>query len=579
MNITIIERKNGIIIVSLILAFALIVPSSFLVAGIAPGTTEELESAPVQQENAAPAQNQIQLKYAQFDPLVSLPNVPAQLMSRPSNIPNTKMPYILQHEGPITEEWVNELAQDGVEIVSYIPDNAYLVRLSDDQVDTMKGHNGVRWMGEYQPAYKLDPQVDGANGMVDISVMLFPDATNSYVVKLLKVVGGQVLGIAHNDKVNTLKIRVDASYLPTIAAMPEVRYISMVEMNTILNDSTTQYVQSGSTTGTWPIHAKGITGKGQIAAIGDSGVRVDHQNFLGNVYGASGTEAKILDYFISADTNAEMGDEAAASYHGSHCAGTVLGDGPTYGTYQTATYDGHAYMAQLVFLDCGRTDDPSTPATDEGEYIYTPTDMYNDYFGVCEWNYGAKVHSNSWGGGFGYDDGSAEIDRYMWDSQDYTICFAAGNDGSAASTIGSQAEAKNLICVGSITNTGTGVSTFSSRGPCVDGRIKPDLMAPGESIQSVNGGGTTTYQLMDGTSMATPATTGASALVRAYYSEGWYPTGAKIAANGFSPSAALVKATMISGAVPIAAIPNMNEGWGRIHLENSLYFVGDTIKT
>ncbi|MDD4308005.1 MAG: hypothetical protein PHU53_04265, partial [Thermoplasmata archaeon] len=52
-----------------------------------------------------------------------------------------------------------------------------------------------------------------------------------------------------------------------------------------------------------------------------------------------------------------------------------------------------------------------------------------------------------------------------------------------------------------------------------------------------------------------------------------------IAANGFSPSAALVKATMISGAVPIAAIPNMNEGWGRIHLENSIYFVGDTIKT
>ena len=49
--------------------------------------------------------------------------------------------------------------------------------------------------------------------------------------------------------------------------------------------------------------------------------------------------------------------------------------------------------------------------------------------------------------------------------------------------------------------------------------------------------------------------------------------------NGFTPSAALVKAAMINGAVDIgtADVPNMAEGWGRIHLENSLYFQGDTI--
>jgi hypothetical protein len=574
-NITINGKEKGIVFVSLILALMLIVPGGFFIVGSAQDTTVEVESAPVQ--------NQIHLKYADFDPMAGTPDIPSRLMSQAPSIPNTKMPYIIQHDGPITEAWVNELGQAGVEIVSYIPDNAYLVRLSDDQVDTMRGHNGVRWLGDYHPAYKLDPQVDNANGMVDISVMLFPDATNSYVVKLLKIVGGEVLGIAHNDKVNTIKLRIDAAYIETLAAMPEVRYISMVEMNTILNDSTTQLLQTGSTTGTWPIFTtRNIRGQNQIAAIGDSGLRIDHQNFLGTVYG-NGTEGKVITYFIPGDANAELGDEAQASYHGSHCAGTVLGDGPTtgtYGTYATATFDGHAYMARLVMMDCGRTDDPATPTVNEGDYIYTPSDMYNDYFLAAE-NWGAKVHSNSWGGGYGYDDGTAEIDRYLWDSQDYLVCFAAGNDG-AVSTIGSQAEAKNLICVGGTTNDGTGQYTSTSQGPCYDGRIKPDVAAPAVNIESVNGGGTTTYQTMSGTSMACPATTGSAALVRQYYTEGWYPTGAKVAGNAMSaPSAALIKATMINGAVDYGTlnVPNFIEGWGRVHLENSLYFAGDTIKT
>jgi len=86
---------------------------------------------------------------------------------------------------------------------------------------------------------------------------------------------------------------------------------------------------------------------------------------------------------------------------------------------------------------------------------------------------------------------------------------------------------------------------------------------------------------MSGTSMSCPLAAGSAALVRQYYREGWYPTGTKIAANGWSPSAALIKATLINGAIATGgtAIPNTREGWGQLHLENSLYFSGDTINT
>ncbi|MDD4307608.1 MAG: S8 family serine peptidase [Thermoplasmata archaeon] len=536
-------------------------------------------NASVDDSQSLPAGSQIYLKYAQFDPLVSLPAIPDTLMSHHSAIPDARMPYIIQTHGPITEDWREELAHNGVEIISYIPDNAYLVRLSDDQVEMARGLGGVRWLGEYHPAYKMDPTLTLGGGTVDLSVTLFPDATNAYVVKLLRTVGAEILGAAHNDDVNIVKLRIDSSFIDVLASMPEVRFISLWEPASILNDSTTQFVQSGSISGGWPIFTRGIDGKNQIIAIGDSGVNVNHQNFDGLVYGPAGNGPKILGYYVPGDSIGILGDEASLTYHGSFVAGTALGDGPTYGAYTPTTYDGHAFMAQLVMEDIGCPDDPGTSNIDEGAFIWTPSDMYNDYFGSAESIYGAKIHSSSWGGGLGYEEETAIIDKYIWDSQDYNILFPTGGNGPIASTIAKQAEAKNIITVGSLTEIGTAVSTYSSRGPTADGRIKPDVMAPGEIITSVNGGSTNTYTVMSGTSGACPAVAGSAALVRQYYEEGWYPTGTKMQVNSINPSAALVKATLINGANPLGQIPNMNEGWGRVHLENSLYFPGDTIKT
>ena len=121
---------------------------------------------------------------------------------------------------------------------------------------------------------------------------------------------------------------------------------------------------------------------------------------------------------------------------------------------------------------------------------------------------GARISSNSWGGSSSYyTSDSQTYDRLVRDAQsgvsdnqEMTIVFAAGNDGSTSGSVTEPATAKNVITVGASENVnpfggadGSGITdsqansamdivSFSSRGPTHDGRIKPDIMAPGTHV-------------------------------------------------------------------------------------------------
>jgi subtilase family protein len=130
------------------------------------------------------------------------------------------------------------------------------------------------------------------------------------------------------------------------------------------------------------------------------------------------------------------------------------------------------------------------------------------------------------------------------------------------------------------------MASFSSCGPTTDGRIKPDVTVPGSSIVSAGNDFSSTTnncgtRTMSGTSMASPGAAGLTALIRQYYTDGWYPTGGKVAANGFTPSAALLKATLVNSAQSMTgttAIPANCQGWGRVLLDNALFFTGEARK-
>jgi hypothetical protein len=107
---------------------------------------------------------------------------------------------------------------------------------------------------------------------------------------------------------------------------------------------------------------------------------------------------------------------------------------------------------------------------------------------------------------------------------------------------------------------------------------------PGQNIVSARndtnvGSNNCTTISMSGTSMASPAAAGMAALTRQYYTDGFYPTGAATTANRFTPTAALVKATMLNSTKVMTgtgtgAVPNNCQGWGRVLLDDALFFTG-----
>eukprot|EP00286_Rhodomonas_abbreviata_P027019 CAMPEP_0181300760 /NCGR_PEP_ID=MMETSP1101-20121128/7061_1 /TAXON_ID=46948 /ORGANISM="Rhodomonas abbreviata, Strain Caron Lab Isolate" /LENGTH=1212 /DNA_ID=CAMNT_0023406017 /DNA_START=242 /DNA_END=3877 /DNA_ORIENTATION=+ len=147
------------------------------------------------------------------------------------------------------------------------------------------------------------------------------------------------------------------------------------------------------------------------------------------------------------------------------------------------------------------------------------------------------------------------------------------------------------------------LADFSGKGPTGDGRMMPHIVTVGASIFSAKTGTAchgnapphrqAAMTDMDGTSMAAPVAAGGTALVRQYFREGWYPKGKKTSADGFIPSGALLRATIIgsgaalTGSLDVSGtgdnqweeldrrIPNNQQGYGSMNLERALYFSQD----
>jgi hypothetical protein len=255
--------------------------------------------------------------------------------------------------------------------------------------------------------------------------------------------------------------------------------------------------------------------------------------------------------------------------------------------------DGQAPGAKLVMFELG----------DDVEYLNT---LGGTVWNIADVAYrsGARIHSFSLGGvcydALGqcvpgcvltYDSLARDADLAMWTYPDLLLVNAAGNGGdycAAPNSIVTPALAKNLVTVGSL-NHGVDADTApstTSPGPVHDGRLKPTLAAQGESVASAAsdadpGSNNCGICTLSGASMAAPTVAGLAALVREYYEEGFYATGTRTPSQGFAPTGALVKATLVDGAVALGAgapAPDFRSGYGRVKLDSTLVFGGEPFR-
>jgi hypothetical protein len=327
----------------------------------------------------------------------------------------------------------------------------------------------------------------------------------------------------------------------------------------------------------------GIRGQGQVVMTSDSGILTTHDMFRDPAvaitnFGDYPTHRKIIAYKKGSTSSAvEFGDASSSSWHGTHTAGTLCGwDDPVSGS---APYDGIAKEAKIYFMDVG--------GSSLGNNLSIFTDLNDLFLPPYLGNGGgaARLSSNSWGGtpNQAYTLSSMQCDQFIWNHPDFYISFANGNSGPTLGTVATPATAKDIASIGGVQNgTSSGfIYSGSSRGPTADGRRKPTFCAPAQSLTSSVGSLNNNYGALQGTSMASPSATGAVTLMRQYLTNGWYPTGAAVPANAFTPSAALLKAMATNSAdngVSGFNAPDNSVGYGRIDADNVLYFAGDARK-
>jgi len=521
---------------------------------------------------------------------------------------------LVKFPGPVTADQLAALTATA-QIYTYVPHDAFLVRPRAGFAAARPA--GASWTGAYLPAYKIPSAVVALVQQAQrapaetrtVMVTAFPDADLAGVTAMAAGLPGvTVVGSERGPRFSRVRLRVPdpalAGATTALAALADVFWIDVEGRRELLNDTTVWVAQSGLDAGqTTPVFDHGIHGEGQVVGYIDTGIDADSCYFRDATRGLppinacdGGTTVDLEQRkVIAADflTPGECAGGIAANEwdtqnHGSHVAGTIAGDNLANPIVHDPG-DGMAPGAKLVVQDAGFLTDDCGDLPGIGCPVVDLKPLFQQAY-----TQGARIHTNSWGDNENafvqnnYSAACQDVDEFMFSHPDFLILFAAGNSGPRAASVGSPSTNKNGLSVGA-TQRGTlaaSMARFSSCGPAADGRFKPDLTMPGQNIVSARNdrniaSNNCSTIAMSGTSMASPGAAGMAALVRQYYTDGFYPTGAPVVGHGFAPSAALVKATLINSAQSMTGsgagpVPDACQGWGRVLLDDALYFTGQT---
>ena len=515
----------------------------------------------------------IKLRTGTVDPRQAQPH--AQTL-QPQGQPQTGL-YLVQLADNPPRHWRSQVQQVGAQLLRYVPVDTFVARIPGEAVGRVRLLPFVEWVGEYRPEHKMHPQLAAnlaAAGIPshNVSILLSRGTTAAE----MNASRAAFLALRQQTRLpfgSVLRGNVSPAKLAELARSHAVIWIEPGPRFKLVDETAAKIVAGDGGPGQTFAQALGFDGRGVTVAVPDSGL---HNGDTASMH--PDLFARVAAFFHYG-TLTDASDEHS---HGTHVAGIIAGNGATgevdeFGElYGLGVAPQARIVAQRIFDGIGNYEAPPSFERLTRDAVRA----------------GADIGSNSWGDDTQgrYDLSAAEFDALVRDAdalapgaQEFILEFSAGNAGSGAQTIGSPAVAKNVIATGASQNDrfdfilyaegSDTMADFSSRGPCEDGRIKPDVVAPGTwiaSLKSASAGSenawaeiSENYIYQGGTSQAGPQVSGAAAVLVQYFRE-YYGVA--------RPSPALIKAMLINSAVDMDdsfgtdPIPNGDEGWGRVDL-------------
>jgi hypothetical protein len=487
--------------------------------------------------------NLLMLRCGQIDTTGPEPQIRADLR-QDEPLPHSL--HIAQMFGPPTSESLKALKATGARIISYIPNNAYLVWATPAQLARLgqlrQQENILQWDGPFHPAYKLHPGISlDSISQIPVSIQLVDAPGAEQAARRIKAIARKVLmpefrtgSVSHLSGALHMKVLIESHKLAEVARMPGVILIEPWAEIRLMDERAGQIIAGALSQDTINnLLVFRPTGPGFLAFLnslgftsdfdfvvdfGDTGFDVGsadaskvHPDFL-NSMGASRI-AYLHDF--TADSHPENPSILPThdpNGHGTFNASIIGGFNNKMGNQFTDAMGFHYGLGVAPFARIG----VSKLFGDDGRF--KAGDSFAQFI-MQAYRGGARITSNSWGAceienGFCnlYGDDSAVLDALVRDAdaetpgnQGIIAVFAAGNSGNVRpDSISVPGTAKNVITVGASENfrqigpdsgssDGCGVSDleannaldivgFSSGGPTQDARSKPDLVAPGSHI-------------------------------------------------------------------------------------------------
>jgi len=385
---------------------------------------------------------------------------------------------------------INELKNIGFAEMDYIPNDAFFASVPIVNITKLANMPFVRVVSQIRPEWKISPSlseqmVNSLYEEFDVLVITFVDKEYSGLTKLENRAYGatlnynQVIDLAKDNNIKWIQIKsIDRQMLS--------ESIPLISANDV-------WVGTGTP-----------TGSGVKVGVIDSGIDPNHDHF------SSVTKIYARDWVDGGDP---IDDQKNG--HGTHVAGIIAGSSTCYGVPLKGVAPDATLIIERIF--------DKTGAYKGG----THSEIFDEVV-----NKGASIVSCSWGhdSNMIYDAGDRAVDNYARNHPDVLFVFANGN-GPKDNNVSSPAIAKNVVAVGAIQDGSTWgttptvdkygasnvdlISDLNDLDGPADGRIKPDVLAPGEKITSSIPWNS--YNTWKGTSMATPHVAGLAALYKELY--------------------------------------------------------------